>query len=55
MSDKNQSGQNQEKEGFLKPAVNPFTNDQTADKDIEQAKDELDKEQAFKEASTERD
>jgi hypothetical protein len=34
---------------------NPFENGQKADQEIELAKDELEKEQAFKEAQTERD
>jgi len=38
-----------------KPMENPFENKQSAKKDIEQAKDALDKEQQFKEAQTERD
>lgn len=35
--------------------VNPFENNQTVEKDIEQSQEELDKEQAYKEALTERD
>lgn len=38
-----------------KPASNPFENDQTADRDVQGAAEELDKEQQFKEAQTERD
>jgi hypothetical protein len=34
---------------------NPFENHQSLEKDIEQSKEELDKEQQFKEALTERD
>ena len=34
---------------------NPFENHQSADKDIAQSQEELDKEQQFKEALTERD
>ena len=34
---------------------NPFENKQSAQKDIEQAKDKLEQEQQFKEAQTERD
>ncbi|MDQ3277250.1 MAG: hypothetical protein M3Q06_02925 [Bacteroidota bacterium] len=34
---------------------NPFENNQSAEKDIEQSQEELDKEQAYKEALTERD
>lgn len=36
-------------------AVNPFENHQPVEKDIEQSREELEKEQAYKEASTERD
>lgn len=35
--------------------ANPFENRQPADKDIEEAKEKLENEQAFKEAQTERD
>ena len=38
-----------------KTVTNPFENNQSADRDIEQAKEELEKEQEFKEAQTERD
>lgn len=38
-----------------KPLENPFENKQSGEKDIEQAKDELEKEQQFKEAQRERD
>jgi hypothetical protein len=34
---------------------NPFENNQPVEKDIEQSQEELDKEQQFKEALTERD
>jgi hypothetical protein len=34
---------------------NPFENSQTVEKDIEQSQEEVDKEQQFKEALTERD
>ena len=34
---------------------NPFENNQSAEKDIEQSQEELDREQQFKEAQTERD
>lgn len=34
---------------------NPFENNQPVEKDIEQSQEELDKEQAYKEALTERD
>ena len=34
---------------------NPFENNQSVNNDIEQAKEELEKEQEFKEAQTERD
>ena len=35
--------------------INPFENNQSVDKDIEQSKEAMDKEQQFKEALTERD
>lgn len=35
--------------------INPFENNQTVEKDIQQSKQDLDKEQQFKEAQTERD
>ncbi|HEV7330988.1 MAG TPA: hypothetical protein VGN63_08120 [Flavisolibacter sp.] len=35
--------------------INPFENSQPVEKDIEQSQEELDKEQAYKEALTERD
>jgi hypothetical protein len=37
------------------PVINPFDNKQSADKDIEQSQEALDREQQFKEAQTERD
>lgn len=36
-------------------AINPFENNQPAEKDIAQSQEELDKEQTYKEALTERD
>lgn len=45
-----------EQENTSKPTVpNPFENSQPVDKDIEQAQEEMDKEQQYKEALTERD
>ena len=38
-----------------KTANNPFENNQPVDQEIELAKDELEKEQEFKQAQTERD
>ena len=38
-----------------KPVTNPFENNQSADWDVEEAKEELEKEQEFKEVQTERD
>jgi hypothetical protein len=38
-----------------KPIENPFENHQSAEKDIEQAKEALEKEQQYKEVQTERD
>jgi len=37
------------------PLGNPFENNQSAEQDIQQAQDSLEKEQQFKEAQTERD
>ena len=37
------------------PVINPFENNQPVEKDIEDSKDALDREQQFKEAQTERD
>lgn len=46
-------------EGQQKPsqekAVNPFENNQSAEQDIAQSQEDMDKEQQFKEALTERD
>ena len=36
-------------------AINPFENNQPAEKDIAQSQEDLDKEQTYKEALTERD
>jgi hypothetical protein len=36
-------------------AINPFENNQPVEKDIEQSKEAMDKEQQFKEVQTERD
>jgi hypothetical protein len=47
-----QTGSQQSSQGHVK---NPFENNQSIEKDIEQSKEEMDKEQQFKEALTERD
>jgi len=39
----------------LESANNPFENNQPVEQDVRQAKEELEKEQQFKEAQTERD
>jgi hypothetical protein len=46
-----QTAQNPEGE----PIGNPFENSQASDKDVQQSKQELENEQQFKEAQTERD
>lgn len=42
-------------EGSAEQVKNPFENNRSVEKDIEQSQEELENEQAFKEASTERD
>ena len=48
-----QTGSAQQSSGRTVP--NPFENSQPVEKDIEQSQEEVDKEQQFKEALTERD
>jgi hypothetical protein len=51
----NDQQQGAAQQGAQEKVKNPFENHQSADKDIEQAQEELEKEQQFKEALTERD
>ena len=56
MDTRNKPQKNEQQQDAAKPAVqNPFDNSQPVEKDIEQSREELDKEQQFKEAQTERD
>jgi hypothetical protein len=50
-NDREQAAQNPSAE----QVSNPFENNRSVDNDIEQAQEELENEQTFKEASTERD
>jgi len=51
----NDEQQKTSQDGAHEKVKNPFENHQTAEKDIAQSQEELDKEQQFKEALTERD
>lgn len=46
---------NNAEQGSQENVKNPFTNNQPADQDIQQSQQDLDNEQRFKEALTERD
>ncbi len=52
---KDQSGDNEEKVVTDKKHINPFENHQSAEKDIADSAEEIEKEQQFKEAQSERD
>jgi hypothetical protein len=56
MDNRNRTHENeQENNTVQQTAPNPFENSQPVEKDIEQAQEDLEKEQQFKEALTERD
>lgn len=52
---KSKGQQNSSQQGGQERVKNPFENNQSADQDIQQSQEKLDKEQQFKEALTERD
>ena len=51
----NEEKEKQGQQSSREQVVNPFENKQPAEKDVQQAQEELNKEQQFKEAMTERD
>jgi hypothetical protein len=51
----NEGQQNASQQGATERVKNPFENNQSAEQDIQQSQEELEKEQQFKEAQTERD
>ena len=55
MDTRNRPAEQDQEQSSSGKAINPFENNQSADKDIAQSQEDLDKEQQFKEALTERD
>jgi hypothetical protein len=53
--DKDQTRNSEESGKSSQQVINPFENNQSIEKDLEQSKEQLDNEQQFKEAMSERD